>query len=64
MTRIDTINHIAKQHMRIETLTAQNCDRLDFHELAVWSIEAALQAAFQAGQQAAKGCNACKAGQA
>ena len=64
MTLATTIQTIAKQHLGIQTLTCQKSDGLDFHDLAVWRIEAALQAAFEAGQQAAKGCNACKAVQA
>jgi site-specific DNA-adenine methylase len=42
---------IARQHLHIETLQARHADRLDFHEVAVWSIEAALKAAFEAGQK-------------
>ncbi|RSZ35064.1 MULTISPECIES: hypothetical protein [unclassified Variovorax] len=45
---------IAKKHFRIETLETRNRDALDFHEVSVWGIQAALQAAFDAGRQAAK----------
>ncbi len=34
--------------------TSRQSDRLDFHDLAVWSIEQALEAAFQAGLAAAE----------
>ena len=34
----------------IKTLETQNSDRLDFHDVAVWSIRAALEAAYAAGQ--------------
>jgi hypothetical protein len=45
---------IAKKHLAIDTLDSQRSDRLDFHDLAVWSIEQALVAAFQAGLEAAE----------
>jgi len=45
---------IAKKHLAIDTLDRQRSDRLDFHDLAVWSIEHALEAAFQAGLEAAQ----------
>ena len=45
---------IATKHFHsIETLETQNSDRLDFHDVAVWAIRAALEAAFAAGQAAA-----------
>jgi len=40
---------IAKKHLSLDTLDSRKSDRLDFHDLAVWSIEQALEAAFQAG---------------
>lgn len=49
-----TLNHIAQTILGLETLDTRNSDRLDFHDLAVWNIKAALQAAFEAGQQAGK----------
>lgn len=45
---------IAKEHLFIETLEAQNSDRLDFHDVAVWSIKSALEAAYAAGIAEAK----------
>lgn len=50
MTTQEIIDQIAKKHLRIDTLQEQKSDALDFHDLAVWSIEAALKAAFEAGQ--------------
>lgn len=45
---------IATKHFHtIETLETQNSDRLDFHDVAVWAIRAALEAAFAAGHAAA-----------
>jgi len=43
---------IAAEHLGIETLETRNSDSLDFHEVSVWSLQAALEAAFQAGRQA------------
>lgn len=44
------LSQIAKQHLGIESLQPRHSDGLDFHDLAVWSIEAALKAAFEAGR--------------
>lgn len=54
MSAQNTLEQIAQKHLGIETLQTQKSDRLDFHDLAVWSIEAALKAAFEAGQKAAQ----------
>ena len=43
---------IAAKHFFLETLETRNSDGLDFHDVAVWSIRAALEAAFAAGQAA------------
>jgi hypothetical protein len=43
---------IAQRQFRIETLETQNWDRLDFHDVAVWAIRAALEEAFEAGHRA------------
>ena len=46
---------IAQTHFpSIETLETRNSDGLDFHDVAVWAIRSALEAAFAAGQAAAK----------
>jgi len=45
---------IAQRQFRIETLETRNWDRLDFHDVAVWSIRAALAEAFEAGRRAAE----------
>jgi len=45
----NTITAIAKEHLNLQTLEAGHSDELDFHELSVWQIKAALQAAYQAG---------------
>ncbi len=45
---------IAAKHFHLETLETRNSDSLDFHDVSVWSIRAALKAAFAAGQAAAR----------
>lgn len=44
------LESIARKHLLIETLDTRGRDALDFSDVAVWSIKAALQAAFEAGQ--------------
>jgi len=44
------IQKIAADHLFIDTLETRNADSLDFHEVSVWSIKSALQAAFDAGR--------------
>lgn len=52
---IDTLlQQIAREHLRIDTLEARNQDQLDFHEVSVWSLQSALQAAYEAGRQSAQ----------
>ena len=44
---------IAQKHFpNIETLETRNSDGLDFHDVAVWAIRAALEAAYEAGRVA------------
>jgi len=45
----DIIAKIAKDHLLIETLEQQGSDRLDFHDLGVWGIRRALEAAHKTG---------------
>lgn len=40
---------IAERHLDISSLETQNSDRQDFHEVAVWNLKEALQAAYEAG---------------
>lgn len=44
---------IAKEHFFVETLEERKSDSLDFHEVSVWNIKAALEAAYEAGKKAA-----------
>jgi hypothetical protein len=43
---------IAKEILDLEILETRRMDSLDFHELAVWEIREALEAAYNAGRQA------------
>ena len=43
---------IAQRQFHLETLETRNWDRLDFHDVAVWAIRAALEEAFEAGRLA------------
>lgn len=54
--RIDDeqIKLIAKKYLGVETLKQRGLDRLDFHDLAVWNIKAALDAAYLAGHNDAR----------
>ena len=45
---------IAKTMLHIDTLETRKSDSLDFHDVAVWSVKAALEAAYRAGLAAAK----------
>jgi hypothetical protein len=47
------LESIALDHLFIETLVTQHNDRLDFHDVSVWGVKSALQAAFDAGLRAA-----------
>ena len=49
--RDQLLQTIATDHFFIETIETRNSDRLDFHDVSVWAVKAALQAAFEAGQQ-------------
>jgi len=49
---------IATRHFHtIETLETQNSDRLDFHDVAVWCLRDALEAAFNAGLEQGRNAN-------
>ena len=43
---------IAERRFFLETLETRNSDSLDFHDVAVWAIRSALDAAFEAGRRA------------
>lgn len=45
---------IVKETMGIETLEQQYSDSLDFHDVSVWSLQAALERAYHEGQKSVK----------
>lgn len=45
------LNQIAHTHLDIETLEPRNSDSLDFHDVSVWSLKKALEAAYEAGRK-------------
>lgn len=55
------ILEIAQRQFRIETLETRNWDRLDFHDVAVWALRAALEEAFEAGRAAGRAENELRA---
>ena len=52
MTRDEILLDIARRWLFLETLETRNSGHLDFREQAVWSIEAALIEAYEAGRKA------------
>ncbi len=51
--RDQAINDIAREALGLQTLETRRSDRLDFHDLAVWTIKDALERAYEAGRTAA-----------
>jgi hypothetical protein len=49
------LSQIAHEHLNIPTLRCRKSDSLDFHTVSVWGVEAALNAAFTAGEIAIRG---------
>jgi hypothetical protein len=49
----DLIDEIARKHLSIETLRTRNSDSLDFHDVGVMGVTAALRAAYEAGLHSA-----------
>lgn len=45
------LTKIAAEKLGLETLETRMSDSLDFHDIAVWQIKEALQAAFELGQK-------------
>lgn len=48
------LEQIARETTRVETLETRQSDSLDFHDIAVWSLKAALEKAYKAGQESMK----------
>lgn len=52
MTQVkQLLGQIASEHLLIPTLEIRRSDILDFHNVSVWAVEAALNAAFDAGRK-------------
>jgi hypothetical protein len=51
MSRDNEISTIAREILGLETLERRNSDSLDYHDLSVWVIREALEAAHQAGSR-------------
>ena len=52
--RAEAVAGIAKEILGLKTLDTRNSDSLDFSEQAVWTLRAALEAAYTAGLASAK----------
>jgi len=51
MPKEKIINQIAAQHLNIQTLETRKRDCLDFHDVSVWGVKDALEAAYEAGRK-------------
>jgi PIN domain nuclease of toxin-antitoxin system len=45
----EVLADIAKRVLSIESLETRKMDSLDFHDVAVWQVKKALEAAYRAG---------------
>jgi len=45
---------LAKDYLDIPTLQTRNSDRLDFHEVSVWSLKQVMRLAYEQGRQEAR----------
>jgi hypothetical protein len=54
MNKPKEFERIAKEHLRFDTLAERKSDRLDFHEVSVWSVADALDAAYKIGVKMGK----------
>jgi hypothetical protein len=48
-TKTKAIEDIARRVLALESLETRNSDALDFHEIAIWKVREALEAAYEAG---------------
>lgn len=51
MNKDDLFEKIAKEKLGIDVLHTRKSDRLDFHDIPVWEIKAALEAAYEEGKK-------------
>ena len=49
------LDQIAHHHWRVTTLETRNSHALDYYEISVWNLKAALAAAYQMGFRDGKG---------
>lgn len=54
MTKDQIFAQIAQKHFRIETLETRKSDSLDFHDVAVWCVKDALDAAYELGRKSVR----------
>ena len=50
--RTSKVEALAKEHLFIDTLETRKSDSLDFHDVSVWGVKNALEAAYEAGRLA------------
>lgn len=48
------LEDIAREYLKVPTLETRSRRSLDLHDIPVWRLRAALEAAYQAGFQAAR----------
>jgi hypothetical protein len=48
--RAEAVEVVRNTILRIETLETRNRDALDFHDMSVWTLKAALEDAFDRGR--------------
>jgi len=51
----ELLEGVAQTHLGVGTLETRNSDGLDFHEVSVWGLRMALEAAYEQGRAAGKG---------
>ena len=55
MTHIDKkLAEIARHTLHIKMLETRRSDRLDFHDVSVWGVKAALHAAYDLGRKVSR----------
>lgn len=55
LTLDELLAAIAREKLGFTTLETRSSDSLDFRDVAVWSVKDALEAAYRAGVDSAKG---------
>lgn len=48
---IKKFEKISREHLSIETLTTRKSDSLDFYDVSVWGVVAALNEAYELGKK-------------